>query len=102
MDSREFDDIFSPGSYPLNPHKMSPEDYCLSGLMGAAWGCFQVRRDPLKPKITISRHEAQDRRVWIEPDRRDYADITLANESPDPASLRSKTDAAVRDSSPSK
>ena len=68
LDRDTFDRVFA--VRPLSEHR-TPEENCLSGLVGSAYGSFLVTRDLMTGNVTVSRHETNEQDiVYVEADRR--------------------------------
>ena len=59
----------------------TPREAFLSSMIDSGRGTFRVSRNPMDGHYTISRHEPEDKRYYVDPDRRhlfnELADGTL-------------------------
>ena len=66
IDGSQFRDAYRYG-YPTQ--YQTPEQSFLSKMMGSAWGIVRVEHVDAKDVYRISKHEASDKRHFVEPDR---------------------------------
>jgi hypothetical protein len=66
VDGREFVRAF-PCGWP-SMYRTNTEAF-LSAQIGSSWGCVRATQDPINGTVTISKHEEDTRRHYVDPDR---------------------------------